>query len=337
MPLWKPEAFQGSLRSKGYFEGVYYKLVDGAEKEILALIPGVALGKDDPHAFLQVFRGNGDYHYLRRSLETFSYSRNTLDIRLRGTSFTGRRIILDLSDEKLSLRGELGLHGGRGWPVRLTSPGAMGPYGLAPLMQCYYQIINFDCSISGALELDGRELSYEGGRAYVEKNWGRSFPKAWIWTQTNHFPGGGISLIASLADIPWLFSSFPGFIVGLHLRGELYRFATYTGAKLRQAELDDEHLRLRFEDDRLGLLIEAQRREGVPLAAPRLGAMDGTCEEYLGTEIEIELYRRSAGVGRRIYAGRGSCAGLEINGPVEKLVADLLADKRPPKQARNRG
>ena len=43
-----------------------------------------------------------------------------------------------------------------------------------------------------------------GGRGYIEKDWGQAFPRAWIWTQSNHFGADapGTSLTAWGRDHP---------------------------------------------------------------------------------------------------------------------------------------
>ena len=47
----------------------------------------------------------------------------------------------------------------------------------------------YPCSTdsSGSLEINGAEISFEGGKGYIEKDWGRSMPSDWIWIQSNHF------------------------------------------------------------------------------------------------------------------------------------------------------
>ncbi|MEZ4893124.1 MAG: tocopherol cyclase family protein [Saprospiraceae bacterium] len=37
------------------------------------------------------------------------------------------------------------------------------------------------------LTINGEELDFTGGKGYMEKDWGRSFPSAYFWMQTNHF------------------------------------------------------------------------------------------------------------------------------------------------------
>jgi hypothetical protein len=108
----------------------------------------------------------------------------------------------------------------------------MGWYAWVPFMECYHGIVSLDHEIQGALQVDGQRVDFSGGRGYIEKDWGPSFPSAWIWLQTNHFGVPGTSLTASIAVIPWMRSSFSGFIVGFLHGGRLYRLATYTGAKV---------------------------------------------------------------------------------------------------------
>jgi hypothetical protein len=73
---------------------------------------------------------------------------------------------------------------------------------------------------------------------YTEKDWGWEFPRKWVWVQSNQFTGNpGSCLLFSIASIPFpneqvqLFE-FVGFLGFLKIgsSGELFRFATYTGA-----------------------------------------------------------------------------------------------------------
>ena len=55
---WRPESYQGSLNSRQYFEGWYYKVVDEAEDNVIAIIPGVSFGDKSAHAFIQILEGS---------------------------------------------------------------------------------------------------------------------------------------------------------------------------------------------------------------------------------------------------------------------------------------
>jgi tocopherol cyclase len=74
-----------------------------------------------------------------------------------------------------------------------------------------------------------------------------------------------VSLSASIATVPWLGSSFRGFIVGPVHKARLYRFATYTGGQDTSLRLPDTQARLSVADKRYRLEIDARRSEGVLL------------------------------------------------------------------------
>ncbi len=114
----------------------------------------------------------------------------------------------------------------------------MGPYSFAPFMECYHGVLSFDHDMNGTLIMNGESVNFDGGRGYIEKDWGRAFPRAWVWGQSNHFDHPGTSITISVATIPWLRTSFRGFIIGLWHDRKLYRFATYTGATDHESAID---------------------------------------------------------------------------------------------------
>ena len=52
-----PGSYHGTNKKPPFFEGWYYKLVSADEKQKIAIIPGVILGKE-AHAFIQVLKTN---------------------------------------------------------------------------------------------------------------------------------------------------------------------------------------------------------------------------------------------------------------------------------------
>ena len=98
-------------------------------------------------------------------------------------------------------------------PNSFFSPGIMGPYSFIPFMECYHGILSMNHNISGVINHNGIDISFDGGKGYMEKDWGHSFPKAYIWMQSNHFSKPNISIKSSIAIIPWLKSSFIGHII----------------------------------------------------------------------------------------------------------------------------
>jgi hypothetical protein len=325
--LWRPEAFHYGHRvrapravSPAVFEGWYLKLVDRERHHPLALIPGVFLG-DEAHAFVQVLDGaTGKAWYHRYAVEEFEARTDCFAARVGPSRFSSEGMSLRI-EPKLpgapALSGRLTLGPLSAWPVTAFSPGVMGPYGFTPFMQCYHGILSLDHSLAGELVFGDELLSFDGGRGYIEKDWGRSFPLGYVWTQSNHFDREGVSVTASVATIPWLTGAFRGFLVGLLIDGELHRFTTYTGATIENLHVDSSGVELVLVDRRHRLEIRAHRTEGAMLLAPYEGQMLERVAETMNSEIELCFRERD---GARIYEGTGRSACLEAQGDLARIT-----------------
>jgi hypothetical protein len=194
----------------------------------------------------------------------------------------------------------------------------MGPFAFVPFMECYHGILSMDHTINGQLVIHNETIDFTNGRGYMEKDWGHSFPSAYIWMQTNHFSQPGISLKASVAKIPWLGSSFVGFIAGIWVNDRLVEFTTYNSTHLRKSFVDREKVELVMENRKHRLEILAQRVDATELASPILGFMDGRINESMTSEIEVQLFDK---LNQRIlFQDTGRNAGLEVVGKVEEII-----------------
>ena len=323
-----PEGFHGGTESAGFFEGWYVKLVSADRMQRWAVIPGVFLGADTARgpdnprtdeAFVQVLDGStGRSWYQRYDRSVFTARDDTFDLTVAGNRFTSQGIVLDIPDARL--RGEVHFTDPLApWPVHPWAPGIMGWYAWVPFMECYHGVVSFDHGLRGTLTLDGETLGFDGGRGYIEKDWGRAFPAGYVWMQTNHFATPGTCLTASVALIPWLRGEFRGFIVGLRREGILHTFATYTGASTTSLGIDDEHVRWQLRSRRGATLdLRAERRAGGLLHAPVRTEMHRRVEETLDARVHVRLADRH---GRVAFDGTGECAGLEVHGELDRLLA----------------
>lgn len=312
--LWDPATYQDGRKSLGYFEGWYYKLVDASGGRAIAVIPGISMARGgEQHAFVQLNRDDGTSAYWRFPVEDFTWSRERFEVCIGPNKFSPRGIELDLSGEEGELRGAVTFGPWVPWPVTALSPGIMGWYRFVPFMECYHGVLGLDHSLTGSLVLDGGAADFTGGRGYAEKDWGRSFPEAWVWLQSNHFGAPGTSLILSVAKIPFLGSWFVGQIAGLLHDGRLYRFTTYTGAKLTRLEHREGGVTVVMSDRRHELTVDAEGAHPGELASPVLGGMTGRVQESLAGRVHVRLTRRSDG--SVVYEGDGSNTGMELMDP----------------------
>jgi hypothetical protein len=319
-----PELYHGHGRKPPFFEGWYYKLVDAHENRRYAIIPGIFLS-DEPggaHAFVQVLdgvSGRATYHEYR--VEEFSAAPDRLLVRIGPSEFTEKSLSLDIDSDELTIRGEVHFEGLTPWPVTLASPGIMGWYGWVPFMECNHGVLSLDHGLRGVLDIDGQTVDWQGGRGYIEKDWGAAFPAAWVWMQTNHFDAPRTSLTASLAIIPWLFRSFRGHIMGLWHNGQLYRFATYTGARVDRFAITDEAVDVSVHDDQHRLELRATRASAGLLRGPSTSDMGRRVPETLSAQVEVRLSEVGKATSVTLFHGTGRCAGLEVAGDLERLLA----------------
>ncbi len=313
-----PEGYHGHGVTSSYFEGWYVKVVSADRSARYAVIPGVFLAPDGTgEAFVQVLDGStGESWYHRYDLEEFGAEAEHFDVRIGPNRFSSRGIVLDLP----SLTGEIRFTSPLDpWPVSWRSPGVMGWYAWVPKMECKHGVVSFGHDLAGSLTRDGRTASFDSGRGYLEKDWGAAFPAGYVWMQTNHFSDPGTCLTASTALIPWVRTEFRGHIVGLKHRGELHRFATYTGAVTTSLEVDDLEVRWRMRSKQGAVLeMTADRPRGGLLHAPIRSEMHKRVEETLDATVAVRLLSPD---GRVLLDDVGVCAGLEVHGDIDRLIA----------------
>lgn len=322
MRLWKPEIFQGNLKRVGYFEGWYFKNVSPDNNIAYAVIPAVSLSKDrsKSHTFIQFYdaRGGKSY-YFRFALNDFWANEKDFEIKVGKNYFSLNRMQLEIDQDGVKIKADLIYRNTHSWPVSLFSPGSMGWYAFVPKMECYHGVLSFNNSIEGYFEVNGTRTVFSGGKGYIEKDWGTSMPNSWIWMQTNHFDEQEASFFGSIAKIPWMGNYFTGYLFGLYLRNKIYRFTTYTGAKVKGLSVNEDIITFKIEDPKYTLSVRGVRTKGAELLAPKEGEMTTKINETLNSKIDIEFYDKKKNC--IIYSGRGNNAGLEYVGDIKELLS----------------
>jgi len=314
--FFNPEQYHGWGVSKNYFEGWYYKLIDSIGKNAIAIIPGVSMDNDgNREAFIQVLDGkNHKAEYHRFDFSKFIPAPGKFEVRIGDNFFSADSIKLSL----LEISGELKFSGMVPWPKKLYSPGIMGPYSFVPFMECYHGMVSMDHEIDGSLIIHGKNTDFTSGRGYMEKDWGHSFPSAYIWMQSNHFSRPGVSLFASAAMIPWLRGSFIGYIAALHLNNKIIKFATYNRTILKRCFVDLHKVELVLERKDYLLGIDVKRDKATSLASPMQGFMNGRIDESMTSEMKVKLTDKKSG--RIIFNDRGINAGLDVAGDIGTIM-----------------
>ena len=321
--IWNPDWFQGNQKKRNYFEGWYFKLVNPYKTATWAVIPGISHGSNEKESypFIQLINGKtGDTHFIKYKMEDFNFSRKGFEISIAGNHFSNNGITLNISEDNIRVSGKISFLNPVKYPVKLFSPGVMGWYRFIPTMECYHGIMSMLHSLEGSISISGTKVDFSGGKGYIEKDWGKSMPLAWIWMQSNHFTREDLSISFSIAHIPWKRSAFTGFLIILSLGNEFYRFTTYNGSKITKLLSSDGKVVFKVENRHYSLTVNAESQTTGDLKAPVSGEMRRTIHESIGASVNIQLASREGSI---ILEDRGQPAGMEIAGDVRVLQKEI--------------
>ncbi len=318
MNIFKPEIFQGNLSSKKYFEGWYFKHVSPGLDYVYSFIPGVSLNKSNSHAFIQVIDGiKGETTYIQFPLDSFIYRKDKLFVQVGDSIFTDAYIDLRINHGDNIISGRLEYKDIVSYPKSLFSPGVMGWYSFVPYMECKHGVVSVNHKIRGKLNIYGKIIDFENGRGYIEKDWGKSFPEAWIWLQCNNFNIPDASLMISIAKIPWLGSFFTGILGFLYFNHKFYLFSTYNGSKISTLRYRNKELVIGIDHRDYRLKIYVNHSKSSDLKAPVMGRMDRIIKESIDSVVKVELFHKS---GELLFNDTGIRAGLEIIEQIFNIV-----------------
>lgn len=238
--------FHGGNKTKSFFEGWYFK--NQGKTETLSIIPAFHIDeKGAGYASIQIITSEKSYYIEYPSKDFYAPRKRQLDIRgenkLSGcfckigkNIFTDHGIYIDIANKDISLIGIIAYD-----KFHTIKYDIMGIFGLVPFLQCYHGVVSMMHRLSGVLVLNGKKIDFNGGVGYIEKDWGSSFPKKYLWSQCSN---GSTSIMLSAAEIPVFGDqcgsrlkntkdiSFNGLICVIYYAGYEYRYATYNGSKI---------------------------------------------------------------------------------------------------------
>lgn len=315
--LTNPILFQGNLKKKPYFEGWYFKQVSADERQIVSLIPGISLNKAESHSFVQYIVVLLDENqqkvtktgYVNYPIEAFTYQDQPFQIKIGPNVFTESGVAVQLKDEQIEIEGSLDF--GPLYPIEKSvfSPNIMGAFAYLPKMECSHGVISMNHDVTGSLLINGQQIKLTGGKGYIEKDWGSAFPREYVWIQSNHFQNPTTSVFFSEAHIPFLGSSFEGFICNVVTDGKEYRFATYQRDTCKLEKIDANTVKVRLESKEARLILEASIVQQGELKAPTTKGMHKTIKEGLSGKLHIQLDVKKE---KRTYTDTSASAGIEI-------------------------
>ena len=168
-------------------------------------------------------------------------------------------------------------------PLRPLHSSIMGPFHYIP-MQCKHEIISMKHSLNGSLTMNKQHINFNGGTGYIEGDYGHSFPKEYLWLHCNDFKED-LSIMVSVAHIPFLGRSFTGCICAITYGRKEYRLATYKGVRIRALT----EKRLVLTQGKYRLEIRLWPAKSHCLRSPKKGHMIGSIKESNNTKARFHF------------------------------------------------
>lgn len=279
------DVMQIDLKESNKFEGYYFKHV--SDDVIISFIVGVSTFEADKHCFIQVIRNNPDSsHYFRFNYEDFKLENDTneFNISIKNNFFSFKRLVVNLKDSEIEINTNIEYDA----LTKLKKP-IMGPYRHFPYMECNHGIVSMHHTVYGYMKIDGVNFEFNNCIGYIEKDWGSSFPRNYLWLQ-NVDQNKKESLFLSVATIPYLKNEFVGFIANI-LHGEKQIvFATYNFSKFKFNNTTENGYEVELRKGRYKLVINAHLDMGMDLVAPISGHMNKMIKEGLKGIVKYRLY-----------------------------------------------
>lgn len=272
------------IKGKNYFEGWFFRI--SSELFNCALIPSVSVCEGERKAYIQI-----NCNRVSQSFEFDfkDFSATDKEVHIGNHRFSDQG--LSFSSDRLSLDVSFGEFSG-------LKKDIMGCFKFGT--PCKHKIISMKHEVKGTVRFENEKISLKSAVGYIEKDWGKSFPKSYCWLQCNEFAEKDAAFFLSIADIrlPIL-----GLICVLLVDEKEYRFATYNFARIEK--LQKGEIVLKRSEIRLQIRFWGENAQ--VLSAPEKGRMKNIVKEDLDGTIELKLFENES----LVYALHGKNAGME--------------------------
>lgn len=305
-----PECFQGEKNlsnSSTYFEGWYFKISNGYD--VLSFIPGINIENGNSYAFIQIIFKEKSY-YISYPFSEFSFSNYPFSVKIGKNIFSMNKVKLNINDVPSSLKisGEINFSDLNSISSNIFAPNIMGPFSYFSSMECNHAILSMHNKVNGNIFINDTLISFNNGIAYIEKDWGTSFPKSYIWCQASEFSSKPANFMLSVAKVPFGPVVFTGTIAVLSFLDKEYKFTTYYGCKIKKYIVNNTSFFVQIKQGNKTLKIHSISNNSHSLMAPVKGKMNKEILESISSNIYIELKENN----NILFSDTSINCGLEI-------------------------
>lgn len=293
--------FYGDKKKSSYFEGWYIKQQN--KEETIAIIPSFHIDEHGTKSSnIQIISKEGAYSFSF-PYKDFYASKRRFFVKLGKSIFTESGARINLHTKELTVTGRLFFtkktpakmkpdivlgalvkpNGSVFHPLRYS---IMGYYDYVPFLPCKHEVVSMLHGVYGTIVINGKRFDFRDGLGYIEKDRGHSFPTSYLWTQCSFKKPSVGSIMASVAELPLLSTTFVGCICAIWYRGKEYRIATYLGGKI----VSYSKKGFSVIQGKYLLEVTVMKHQPHSLQAPRKGAMRRWIKESVACKVRYRLY-----------------------------------------------
>lgn len=260
-------------------------------------------------SFIQIITKENSY-FLSYSFQDFSFSNSPFFIKIANNFFSLDEINIDINDSfhMLNIEGNIHFSNRTSISSNLFTPNIMGPFSYFPSMECNHAVLSMKSNVYGLIHFNDNFINFDDGVAYIEKDWGTSFPKSYIWCQSNEFLAFPANFMLSIAEIPLGVLNFTGIISDISFENKEYKFTTYCGAKLKKYDVNNDSISIEIQQGNKILSVSSLSENSNFLFAPSKGKMKREILESISSKIDVQIKEND----KIIFSNSGFNSGLEI-------------------------
>lgn len=280
--------FMVGLEKKEAFEGWFSK-VDAKECGLMfSVIWGYTTHEESGHAFIQFTSSlSHETAYISYDLSELWVEEEPFVLHIGKNRLSREGMVLDFHIHGQRIEGQFFFSKLSPIETSFLKPGIMGWLTHFP-NECNHGLISMNHGVQGALRIGDRLFPMKEAKGYMEKDWGSSFPKAYVWAQSNDFLEG--SVVFSYATVPMLGRHAKGFFLLLQHLGTEYRFSSIEGSRLLHFKVKDKAFVAILKKGPYKVVIKAKQAHPVVLASPDHGEMKAKIKESLDGRLLVKVF-----------------------------------------------
>lgn len=301
-------------KTKNYFENWYFRLVDEGKEHALGILVGKSEGLKVSEAFIQVMGETAEDNVCI----TYPTSKAIVTgkgIQIEENSFDAQSLRLDIHNESFKLKGEIIFNHHKEVKQSFWVPGLMGPFKYMPFLESYHEVISLENTLMGSLVLNDKRLSFNEGKGYIEKDWGKTFPRVWLWAQCNHFKKQNMALMVGIARMPVFFDYHTSFAIPIFYEDQLEIFSNYNGGHIAKLYRYKGYVHLIVTQKSKILDIKIYGSDEVSCITSRSSHMIRDVYACDNAKIEIKMMQNNM----LLFEDVGCWCDLEMGGNTSKL------------------